>query len=203
MPTFLRGAEGLRSWVGLLLLHTLRRRLLTCKCWNPPLTQGTSCYWVVFTVLKECRHLVTCLEASRKPLQNFSKQSAPSILPTQTREAIAAEEPLWGLEEKAVPGNGPSIRPFSHRALRRAWSQGGLAERVWRGVCGRDARWSGEGLSEAWQDRGGISHFSQWGLFATPVQHHDITLLQLQETQWVPAAAIPCDPKQTAARPQS
>ena len=41
------------------------------------------CPWGVFKVM----HLVTCQEASRRPLQNLLKQNAPSVLPNQTREA--------------------------------------------------------------------------------------------------------------------
>lgn len=182
--TFPRGAEGLWSWVWLPLFHALQREALDC-------------HWDAFTVLKGCR-LATHPEASKKePLQNFSQQNAPSVLPAQTREATAADEPLWVLRERQGLGPVPALT-FQSWVLRRAQSRGRGLERGCDGACvletqGRVA----EGLSGAWQDRAGVPRlFIARPVFQpsrTPL-HHPFPVTGNP----VSAAAAPAwDPRQT------
>lgn len=96
MLMFLRRAEVLHSWVWLLLLH-MQKEAPDRKIPEPSTDSRhfiASCCLGLFTVLKKWQKSGTHHKVSEKPLQNFSKQKAPSYLPTQTGEMFLADEQL-------------------------------------------------------------------------------------------------------------
>lgn len=193
---FLRGAEGLHSWVCFPLLHMPQRGSWSANARTFPdswcLT--ASCYLGLFTVLKKWQQSVTHHEFSEKPLQSFSKQNAPSYHPTQTRETFLADEQL-----NAVLGNDPNISIFQAWVLRREQSQGARRGGVKAYVCQRCMAGPAEGLCEAWHDRRQFHTLLMVRPVFRPGRIPLRHLFQLQEIQWVPATAtaIPWDPMQT------